>query len=414
MQRIILHSDLNNFFASVECRMDTSLIGRPVAVAGDEERRHGIVLAKNCEAKKYGIKTGHTLCEARSLCPDIVFVSPHYELYEEFSQKAREIYKSYSDLVEPFGIDECWLDISSIARDFNAGRTIAEEIKQKIKNTLGITVSVGVSFNKVFAKLGSDMKKPDAVTVISPDNFKQKIWDLPVEDLLFVGRATAKKFFNLRIKTIGDLANYSPEILKLSLGKNGLLLHNYANGIDPSPVSSHERETIIKSVSNSSTPPRDIVSEEDARVMLYSLCENVSSRMRRYGLVCDTVKLGVRDTSLRCYERQTKLAYPNRTASALFDSAFSLYLANRFNSIPLRSIGVCAGGISSDKHEQLSFAPSFIKLQKRETLEAVTDSIRTHYGVMSIQRGIMLTERDIQPNFAVNRVSFGSDARLNV
>ena len=414
MQRIILHSDLNNFFASVECFLDPTLAGKPVAVAGDEAERHGIVLAKNCEAKKYGVRTGHTLGEARSLCPSIIFVPPHYELYEDFSRRARQIYKSYSDLVEPFGIDECWIDISLLTQDFKTAEAIAYEIKEKIKAMLGITVSIGVSFNKIFAKLGSDIKKPDAVTVISPGNYREKVWTLPVEDLLFVGRSTQKKFFTLGIKTIGDLAEYSPELLEYSLGKNGIMLHRYANGLDLSPVSSVSQKTIIKSVSNSTTPPRDIVTENDARITLYALCENISMRMRRYGLVCDTVKLGIRDTALRCAERQTKLEYPNRTAAALFDGAYSLLKANRFNEIPLRSIGVSACGISEDRYEQLSFAPYFLKIQRREALESTTDSIRTLYGTHSIQRGVMFTANDLAINFAVNRSSFGSDARLNV
>ena len=414
MDRIILHSDLNNFFASVECKLNPCIADKPVAVAGDETERHGIVLAKNFIAKRYGIKTGQTICEARALCPDIIFVSPHYELYEDFSRKARDIYKSYSDLVEPFGIDECWIDVSLLTQNFKEAEAIAVEIKEKIKATLGITVSIGVSFNKIFAKLGSDIKKPDAVTVISPENYKEVVWRLPVEDLLFVGKATKKKFSSLSIKTIGDLANYPSEILEYTLGKNGIMLHRNANGLDVSPVKSINQRTIIKSVSNSTTPPWDIMTESDARITLYALCENVSSRMRRYGLICDTVKLGIRDRELRFAERQTKLDYPNRTAAALFDGAFSLLISNRFNEIPLRSIGVCASGISEDSSVQLSFSPDFIRLQRREELERTTDSIKAQYGSASIQRGVMFTRSDLAINFAVNRTSFGSDARLNV
>ena len=414
MDRIILHSDLNNFFASVECKLNPRLADKPVAVAGDEAERHGIVLAKNFIAKKYGVRTGHTLYEARALCPDIIFVPPHYELYEDFSRKAREIYKSYSDLVEPFGIDECWIDISLLTQSFKEAEAIAIEIKEKIKATLGITVSIGVSFNKIFAKLGSDIKKPDAVTVISPENYKSIVWQLPVEELLFVGRSTQKKFFSLNIKTIGDLANYPVETLEYTLGKNGVMLHRNANGLDTSQVSSIKQKTIIKSVSNSTTPPRDIVTENDARVTLYALCESVSSRMRHYGLICDTVKLGIRDTTLRSTERQIKLAYPNRTAASLFEGAFSLLKANRFNEIPLRSIGVCACGISEESSMQLSFSPEFVRLQRQEILESTTDSIKAQYGSASIQRGVMFTGNDLAINFAVNRTSFGSDARLNV
>lgn len=414
MERIILHSDLNNFFASVECAKNPSLLGHPVAVAGDVQKRHGIVLAKNREAKAYGIMTGHTLCQARALCPDIIFVQPHYELYDEYSRRTREIYKSYTDLVEPFGIDECWLDISLIAKDFSEAEKIANEIREKVKAALGITVSVGVSFNKIFAKLGSDVNKYDSIYVITPANFRETVWKFPASDLLFVGKATKKKLFELSIRTIGDLARYSPEILEFALGKNGLMLHSYANGLDRSPVISCRTPPILKSVSNSTTPPKDIVTENDAKITLYALCENISSRMRRASLVCSTVSLSVRDTKLCSCERQTRLEFPNRCASSLFEAAFSLLCKNGFNKIPLRSIGVCASGIMQSEDEQLSFIPAYEKLQRMETLEATADEIRSTYGKHAIQRGIMFTDSSLAIDFSQNKLSFGSDARLFV
>ncbi len=291
MERVILHSDLNNFYASVECLYNPSLRGKPIAVSGNPEARHGIVLAKNYAAKSCGVDTGNPLWLAKQKCPDIIFVPPHYELYIKYSEITREIYSEYTDQVEPYGLDECWLDVTGSSALFGDGQTIADKIRERVKSELGVTVSVGVSYNKIFAKLGSDIKKPDATTVIKRSHFKEIVWPLPVNDLLYVGKSTHKKLLNYKIKTIGDLANSDKHFMQYLLGRNGVMLWNFANGLDTSPVSNIGAKSLIKSIGNSTTAPRDLITDEDIKIILYVLCESVSSRMREYNFICSTVQL---------------------------------------------------------------------------------------------------------------------------
>ena len=279
-ERIILHSDLNNFYASVECLYHPEYRGKPLAVLGDPEARHGIVLAKNYEAKAFDVKTGDPMWMAQKKCPDIVFVPPHYDLYMKHSKLIREIYSEYTDKVEPYGLDECWLDVSGSTMLFGSGEDIANEIRKRVKFELGVSVSVGVSFNKIFAKLGSDMKKPDATTVIESNRFKEIVWPLPVKELLYVGRATHAKLKRKGIFTIGDLANSNPENLRFWLGKMGVVLWQFANGLDTSPVSNIGAKSLIKTVGNSTTAPRDLVTDEDIKITLMVLSESVSARLR--------------------------------------------------------------------------------------------------------------------------------------
>ena len=366
MERIILHSDMNNFYASVECLYHPELRGKPVAVAGDPEARHGIVLAKNYPAKACGVQTGDPLWMARQKCPDIVFTPPHYDRYMQFSTAAREIYSEYTDQVEPYGLDECWLDVTGSIALFGDGRAIADELRRRIRQELGVTASVGVSYNKIFAKLGSDMKKPDATTVITSERFKEIVWPLPVSDLLYVGRATHAKLKRYCIKTIGDLAAADQRFLQRLLGQNGMMLWCFANGLDTSPVSNIGAKSLIHSIGNSTTAPRDLVTDEDIKITLYVLCESVSARMREYDFVCDTVQLGVRDNELQSYERQGKLPYPNRTAKALFEKAFELYKRNHLSGKPVRSLSVRACRLSVRENEQLSLMPDVAAIQKQE------------------------------------------------
>lgn len=220
-ERVILHCDLNNFFASVTLLSNATLYNMPVAVCGNEKERHGIVLAKNEIAKSYGVKTAETIRDAKRKCPELVCLPPDYKQYKKYSVAARKIYERYTDMIEPFGIDECWLDVTGSIRIFGSGEEIAEKIRSSIKNELKITVSIGVSFNKVFAKLGSDMKKPDGITVISKENFKSKVWPLPAKDLLYVGKSTEERLKSSGIFTIGDVANCETALLSHLLGKNG-------------------------------------------------------------------------------------------------------------------------------------------------------------------------------------------------
>lgn len=395
MDRVILHSDLNNFYASVECLHNPAIRNVPVAVAGDPEARHGIVLAKNYLAKACGVATGDTLWKARQKCRDIVFVPPNYDRYVEYSKMVREIYGEYTDQVEPFGLDECWLDVTGSRRLFGDGKTIADTIRGRIRDELGLTVSVGVSYNKIFAKLGSDMKKPDATTVITREEFREKVWPLPVGDLLYVGRATRTKLKRFGVNTIGDLAAVPQRYLSQLLGKNGITLWEFANGLDTSPVSNIGAKSMIKSIGNGTTTPRDLVTDEDVRIVLYSLCEHVSERMRRYGFVCSTVQLSIRENDLFTYERQEKLTYPNRTAKALFEKAFELYKKHHKSNKPVRSLSVRACDLAVPESEQLSLMPDIASIQRREELESAEDRIRGKYGQSALRRGIFLMDKSL-------------------
>lgn len=393
-ERIILHSDLNNFYASVECLYHPEYRGKPLAVLGDPEARHGIVLAKNYEAKSRDVRTGDPKWMAEQKCPGIVFVPPHYELYMKHSRLVRQIYSEYTDQVEPYGLDECWLDVTGSTRLFGSGEEIADKIRKRVKSELGVSVSVGVSFNKIFAKLGSDLKKPDATTVIECDRFKEVVWPLPVKELLYVGRATHNKLKRRGIFTIGDLANANPESLKFWLGKMGIVLWQFANGLDTSPVSNIGAKSLIKTVGNSTTAPRDLISGEDIRITLTVLCESVSARLREYGFICRTVQLGIRDNELEWIERQGKLEIPNRTAKSIFELSFALYKKHA-NGKPVRSLSVRACDLEPVDFMQLSLLPEARRLEKQEELESVVDGLRSRFGHFSVQRGIMLTDRKL-------------------
>ena len=315
-------------------------------------------------------------------------------LYMKHSRLVRQIYSEYTDQVEPYGLDECWLDVTGSTRLFGSGEEIADKIRKRVKSELGVSVSVGVSFNKIFAKLGSDLKKPDATTVIECDRFKEVVWPLPVKELLYVGRATHNKLKRRGISTIGDLANANPESLKFWLGKMGIVLWQFANGLDTSPVSNIGAKSLIKTVGNSTTAPRDLISDEDIRIILTVLCESVSARLREYGFICRTVQLGIRDNELEWIERQGKLEIPNRTAKSIFELSFALYKKHA-NGKPVRSLSVRACDLEPVDFMQLSLLPETRRLEKQEELESVVDGLRSRFGHFSVQRGIMLTDRKL-------------------
>lgn len=393
-ERVILHSDLNNFYASVECLYHPEYRGKPIAVLGDPEARHGVVLAKNYEAKSHDVKTGDPMWMANQKCPDIIFVPPHYDLYMKHSKLVREIYAEYTDKVEPYGLDECWLDVTGSTMLFGSGQEIADKLRERIKFELGVSVSVGVSFNKIFAKLGSDMKKPDATTVIESERFKEIVWPLPVKELLYVGRATHNKLGRKGIFTIGDLADTNPENLRFWLGKMGVVLWQFANGLDTSPVSNIGAKSMIKTVGNSTTAPRDLISNEDIKITLMVLSESVSARLWEYGFICRTVQIGIRDNELNWIERQGKLEIPNRTAKSIFELAFSLFKKHT-NGKPIRSLSVRACDLEPIDHVQLSLLPDVSQLQKQEELEAAMDDLRNRFGHFSVQKGLMLADKEL-------------------
>ena len=383
---------MNNFYASVEMLYDPSLKGKPVIVAGDEEARHGIVLAKNYQAKAFGVRTGEALWEARQKCPGAVFVPAHYDRYIKYSTLAREIYTSYTDLVEPFGLDECWCDITGSLHLFGgSGKVVADTIRNRIKGELGLTVSIGVSFNKVLAKLGSDIKKPDATTVLDPEDFKEKIWGLPAGDLLYVGPATTAKLARYGIFTIGELAQANVQFLYWLLGKNGVMLHQFANGRDSAAVRPYFAVPPIKTIGNSTTAPRDLISDDDVKITLLALCESVGSRLRGQGTRCTTVQVGVRDHILVSYERQTKLELPTNNTRDLFEASFALFKKHHVNGKPVRSLSVRALGLMPDD-EQISLFHDEQRRQKEHDLEAAVDQLRRKYGYNSVQRGVTLLD----------------------
>lgn len=391
---VILHCDMNNFYASVECLFQPALRDKPVAVAGDPTERHGIVLAKNTIAKQYGVQTGDPLWMARQKCPDIVFTPPHYDRYIDYSQMAHEIYEEYTDQVETFGLDECWLDVSGSTKLYGEGKQIADELRYRIRSELGITASVGVSYNKIFAKLGSDLKKPDATTVIGSDDFREKIWHLPADMLLYVGKSTYSKLLRYGIRSIGDLAQTDLSFLEQLLGKNGIMLWCFANGLDSTPVSHAHSLPVIKTIGNSTTAPRDLVTATDIKITLYILAESVAERMRMEKFYCRSVQITIRDNTLYSYQRQGHLKSPACTSAEIFQKAFELYQNNPPDH-PVRSLGVRSCNLISREYKQLSFLPDAIKQQKQEDLEIAIDSIRKRFGHFSVQRGIMLLDKEL-------------------
>lgn len=394
MERTILHSDMNCFYASVEMLHHPELAGKPLAVGGDPEARHGIVLTANYIAKKSGVKTGMALWQAKQVCPEIIFVPPRMDLYLRFSRMAQEIYSEYTDLREPFGIDESWLDVSASTSIKGDGMKIANEISKRIKHELGVTVSIGVSWNKIFAKLGSDYKKPDAITEFSRENYKSLAWKLPAGDLIYVGRSTNKKLQTLGIKTIGELANTEPAILENRLGKMGLVLHTFANGWDETPVCVEGYQAPIKSIGNSTTTPRDLVNDLDVKIILMALSESVASRLRENGFQCKVIEISIRDNELYHFSRQCKLKRPTNITDEIVQAAYRLFKDNYRWEHPIRSLGVRGCDlVSDDMPYQLDLFMSEQKREKLEKMDQVVDEIRARFGYQSIQRAFVYQDR---------------------
>lgn len=387
MERVILHIDMNNFYASVETLYDPSLRDIPMAVGGDKERRHGIVLAKNMLAKAKGVKTAEALWEAERKCPGIKFVPPHFDRYAKYSRLAKAIYAQYTDMVESFGLDECWLDVTGSQALFGTGREIAEEIRQRIKDELGLTVSIGVSFNKIFAKLGSDYKKPDAVTEFTPENYKNFVWPLPVSELLFVGRSTAQALQKYGLSTIGDVAAADPLLLERLFGKNGRQLYQYANGADASPVAHIGDVEEVKSVSNSTTAVHDLRDDGEIRAELYMLSESVARRLRQKGLCGCNVQLSVRKYNLESYQRQTRLPSPVADSERIFQAAYALFKAHHTGE-SIRSLGVRVASLQPLDEVQCSLFEEDAAGLRRQKLESAVDLLRVKYGGDVIDRGI--------------------------
>lgn len=390
MDREILHCDCNAFFASVECVFNPDLKNVPMAVAGNPDDRHGIILAKNEIAKKFGVKTAETVWQARKKCPGLVLVPPRHGAYSDFSEKVNNIYLRYTDMVEPFGIDESWLDVTGSRLLFGDGKTIADEIRETVKNELGLTVSVGVSFNKVFAKIGSDYKKPDATTVITRENYTDIVYPLPVSDLLYVGKSTCESLRKLGIFTIGDLAGADEKILVRLLGKNGSILYRYARGEDMSAVAKYDDGEEIKSVGNSMTFRRDLVSYDEFCMGISVLSESVARRLRAKKLKCTTVQISVKTPDFKIFSKQKPLLRPTNLARDIESAAESLLIVPGKKPDPVRALSVTGTGLVSDNApEQLLLVPDETA-EKREKLETVIDEIKNRYGEDKIKpAGIM-------------------------
>lgn len=394
MDRTILHCDCNGFFASVECVIRPELKNMPMAVGGSSETRHGIILAKNELAKKYDIQTAEPIGRAMEKCPELVIVPPHHELYKKYSDMINEIYREYTDLAEKFGIDETWLDVTGSVRLFGDGEKIANEIRERIKNEIGLTVSVGVSFNKVFAKLGSDYKKPDATTVISRENFKSFVYPMSVDTLLFAGRKTVDVLKKLYINTIGDLAEADFYVMKKRLGKNGEMLWRYARGEDNEPVRSAYESEEVKSVGKGMTFPKDLRDADELRREIYLLSDNIASRLRKYNKKCLTVQVHLKNPSFKVVSKQKPLPEGTYITNRIADCAYELFSEMKEAVPVVRALTVTAVNlIDANASEQMRLMDSYNeKNDSMEKLENTVDKLRSVYGEKIIFRGGKLSD----------------------
>ena len=394
MERVIFHCDCNSFYASVELLSHPELRTRPVAVCGDPRSRHGIILAKNEPAKAQGVKTAETIWQARRKCPDLILLPAHHELYRAYSKKVNAIYERFTDLVEPFGIDESWLDVTGTLHLFGGdAAALADRIRGTVRSELGLTVSVGVSFNKVFAKLGSDYKKPDATTCITAENFRRIVWPLPVTDLLFVGRAAARVMGRYGIHTIGQLAAFDREALVRLLGKAGGQLWSYANGLDSSPVAPAGQYTPPKSVGNGLTFPHNLTTREEVRQGLALLCDQVAVRLRRHGLKAATVQVTIRDPDFKDICRQRPLDAPACTARELHRAAVDIVARAWRPNAPIRALTVTAHNLIPEEEcaeqQTLFDAQAPQRRERVEKLERAMDAIRDKYGRDALTTGTL-------------------------
>lgn len=389
--RAILHSDMNSFYASVEAMLDPRLKGKAVAVCGAAEDRHGIILAKSDLAKKAGVKTGMVNWEAKSCCPGLILVPPQYDQYLKYSKLAHEIYYRYTDLVEPFGMDECWLDVTHSMRGYESAMAIAEEIRTATREELGLTVSIGVSFNKVYAKLGSDLKKPDAITQISRENFHEKVWPLAASEMIYVGRSTEAKLAKYGIHTIGEIAALPPEILRNWFGINGIKLWHYANGTDQSRVMHKDFVSPMKSIGHGITCTADLVNDEEVRKVILELSQDVGHRLRLHGLKAYGVQLAVRSKDLTYEGYQCKLPISTQLPSEIASAGFRLFQERyrwktEVRAITIRAIDLDAQGVP----DQLSLFVDTQKHIKRERLQTTVEELRNRFGKNAVSYALLL------------------------
>ena len=392
MDRTILHCDMDGFYASVELLNYPELKNVPVAVCGNPENRHGIILAKNMPAKKYGIKTAETVWQAKKKCPQLHLLPPHHKKYREYNLKINKIYQRFTDMVEPFSIDESWLDVSASLKLFGTGREIADTLRDTIRRELGLTLSVGVSYNKIFAKMGSDYNKPDGTTVISRDNYREILWPMNVRKMFFVGSATADKLSRTGIRTIGDLARSDPELLKSLLGKQGTQLYEYANGLDTSPVSLYTERETIKSVGNGTTFRRNLLGMDDIKIAVTALSDTVASRLRKYQMKCFGVKVDIKNPDFKVISRQKQMDTPTNLSSEIFRLAIEIIHSTWRIQDPIRMLTITAINLCDENQsQQLSlFDITQGSREKGEKVERTIDTIRAKFGDSAITFGRVL------------------------
>ena len=391
MERAILHSDLNSFYASVEMMLDPSLRGKAVAVCGSTEDRHGIVLAKSDLAKKAGVKTGMVNWEAKQLCKDLIVVPPQYDQYLKYSKLTQAIYQRYTDLIEPFGMDECWLDVTGSRMVCGDPMTIAEDIRRTVREELGLTVSIGVSYNKIFAKLGSDMKKPDAITEIRKDTFKEKVWPLECSEMIYCGRATTAKLAKYGIRTIGDIAQTDPEFLRQQLGVNGVALWRYANGTDQSRVMHRDFVSPIKSVGHGITCTADLENDEEVWKVILALSQDIGHRLRLHELAARGVQISVRGNDLFGTQYQCKLPFKTQLPSEISNAAIQLFRERYRWGTKVRAVTVRAIDLVPQNDPfQLSLFVDSERLARRERLEDMIEEIRSRFGKHAITYATLL------------------------
>ena len=384
--RVILHCDMNGFFASVELLEHPELRNKPMAVCGSPDKRHGIILAKNELAKKAGVVTAETVWQALKKCPDLQFVPPHMSKYKHYSREINKIYLRFTDMVEPFSIDESWLDVTASTALFGDGKTIADTIRETVKRELGLTLSAGVSYNKIFAKMGSEYKKPDATTLITRENYKDILWPLSAGEMFFVGKATLEKLTRSGIKTIGDIACTDPQLLKRLLGKHGEMLWAYTNGLDESPVSLYGEGDRIKSVGNGVTFTRNLISEDDIVTAITSLSDTVAGRLRKYKLKACGVKVDIKDPYFKVISRQKQLFCPANLTEQISPAALEIIHSCWKKDEPIRMLTITAINLTDESaNEQVSFfGGNEQNREKGEKLERTMDEIRKKYGSGSI------------------------------
>ena len=399
MERAILHCDMNNFYASVECMLDPSIKDKPVAVCGSEKERHGIVLAKNYYAKDYGVKTGDAIWQAKNKCPNLIVIdTPHFDEYAKYSRLARNLYREYTDLVEPMGLDECWLDVTASTLLFGKPKKIADEIREKVKKKFNLTISVGVSFNKTFAKLGSDLKKPDATTVITKENYKDVVWPLPVSSLLGVGRKTNEKLKEKLIYTIGDLANTKKDRLIMLFGKNGGYLYDAANGLEDDEVQKYEELEEVKSISHGITTVKDLSNNDEVWKVMLELAQEIGLKLRSKKLRANGVSVSIRDEELYWEQFQSKFSSSEQSAINIANLAFKLFKSRYSWERKVRNVTIGVMYlVPEDKPEQLSIFDALNQKDKVEKAEKTMEELNQRFGT-EIVKNASLIDVDSLPN----------------